>query len=164
MTPGAGPLYVRNRMELKAAIWPAVTAGLLAAVIAQTVGVSTACSSGSSRPLTALLSQASSADSHRCADLLVKTEIQLAEVHGVWRCLEPGVQRLFKGTGDRALVGTSPYFTGSRFIGCDGAMCVYAMTFEATTAGTTGISETTMTIWLDGQGLVAHAAIPKAVP
>ena len=43
-------------------------------------------------------------------------------------------------------------------------MCVYALTFDATTAGTTGMSETTMTVWLDSRGLVAHAAIPKAIP
>jgi hypothetical protein len=101
---------------------------------------------------------------HRCADLLVQTMVQLAVVHGVWACLEPSVQKLFTGTGDQALVGQSPYFTGDRFVGCDASMCVYAMTFEATTAGVTGLSETTMTVWLDTRGLVAHAAIPKPLP
>lgn len=103
-------------------------------------------------------------EDHHCADLLVQTEIQLAVVHGVWNCLEPSVQSLFKGRGDRALIGRSPYFVGVRFIGCDGAMCVYALMFEATTAGVTGVSETTMTVWLDSQGLVAHAAVAKPIP
>src|SRR5437868_4815184 len=77
---------------------------------------------------------------HHCADLLVDTQVQLAVVDGVWACLEPGVQELFHGTGDTAVSGFG-YFTGQRFIGCDGSMCVYLLTFEATTAGTTGISE-----------------------
>jgi hypothetical protein len=106
---------------------------------------------------------ASTSLDHRCADLLVQTQVQLAVVHGVWACLEPNVQALFKGAGDAAASGYG-YFTGYRFIGCDGSMCVYSLSFEATTAATTGISETTMTVWLDDRGLVAHAAIPKAIP
>ena len=100
---------------------------------------------------------------HHCADLLVRTEVQLAVVPGVWNCLEPQVQALFKGTGDDAVVTASP-FTGSAFIGCDSWLCVYTLTFDATTAATKGMDETTMTVWLDSRGLVSHAAIPKAVP
>lgn len=107
---------------------------------------------------------ATAAEDHHCADLLVQTQVQLAVVHGVWDCLEPSVQSLFKGRDDRALVGGSSYFTGVRLIGCDGSLCVYALMFEATTAGTTGISETTITVWLDDRGLVTHAAIPKPIP
>ena len=100
---------------------------------------------------------------HHCADLLVRTQVQVAVAHGIWACLEPSVQALFKGTGDAAVSGYG-YFTGFRFIACDGSMCVYSLSFDATTAGTTGISETTMAVWLDVRGLVAHAAIPKAIP
>ena len=99
-----------------------------------------------------------------CADLFVQTQVSLAVVHGVWSCLEGPVQHLYKGTGDEALVGASPYFTADKFIGCDDSICVYSMAFEATTAGKTGVSWTTMTVWLDSQGLVAHAAVPKPVP
>ena len=101
---------------------------------------------------------------HRCADLFVQTQVQLAVVQGAWACLETPVQKMYRGTGDEALVGSSPYFTADKFIGCDGSICVYSMAFEATTAGKTGVSWTTMTVWLDGQGLVAHAAVPKPVP
>ena len=121
-------------------------------------------SAASHGPLQTVTQVALVTDDHHCADLLVQTEVQLAVVRGVWDCLEPPVQALFKGTGDEALVGRSPYFTGVKFIGCDGSMCVYALAFEATTAGTTGLSETTMSVWIDGRGLVAHAAIPKAIP
>jgi len=101
---------------------------------------------------------------HRCADLFVQTQVQLAVVRGAWACLETRVQKLYRGTGDEALVGSSPYFTADKFIGCDDSICVYSMAFEATTAGKTGVSWTTMTVWLDSQGLVAHAAVPKPVP
>lgn len=101
---------------------------------------------------------------HRCADLFVETQVRLAVVPGVWACLEPRVQALYKGTGDAALLGSSPYFIEYRFIGCDRSICVYSLSFEATTAGKTGISDTTMTVWLDHGGLVSHAAIPKPIP
>lgn len=104
------------------------------------------------------------ANGPHCADLFVQTQVSLAVVHGVWGCLEAPVQKLYKGTGDAALAGSSPYFTGDRFVGCHESMCVYALEFEATTAGRAGVSWTTMTVWLDTQGLVAHAAVPKPIP
>jgi len=100
---------------------------------------------------------------HGCADRFVQAQVQLAVVKGVWACLEPAVQDIFNGSGDAAVVGGG-YFTSARFIGCDDSMCVYALSFEATTAGTSHIPETTMTVWLDDDGLVAHAAIPKPIP
>ena len=101
---------------------------------------------------------------HHCADLLVRTEVEVGVVRGVWDCLEPAVQHMFTGTGDEALAGYPSYFVGDKFLSCDGAMCVYELQFEATTAATTGVPVTTMTVWLDDQGLVSHAAIPKPVP
>jgi hypothetical protein len=148
-----------------------VAATVIAVVIGVTVGLNQVTKHGgaplATRPLTAARVAASepasmSFDRH-CADLLVETQVQFAVVDGVWACLEPGVQALFRGTGDAAVSGFG-YFTGYTFIGRDGSVCVYSLRFEATTAGTTGISETTMTVWLDDRGLVAHAAIPKAIP
>jgi len=148
-----------------------VAAMVIGVVIGMTVGLSEATNHGGAPRSTPARIAASVPTSepasmpfdHHCADLLVSTQVQLAVVDGVWACLEPGVQALFQGTGDAAVTGFG-YFTGHRFIGCDGSMCVYLLNFEATTAGTTGISETTMTVWLDNRGLVAHAAIPKAIP
>jgi len=99
---------------------------------------------------------------HHCADLLAQSEVQLAPVKGVWNCLEPAVQATFNGTGDRAVAASSGYFLAPvTLIGCDEHVCVYSLPLEATTAATSGTSETTLTVWLDGAGLVAYAAIPK---
>ena len=99
---------------------------------------------------------------HHCADLFAQTEVQLAPVKGVWNCLEPAVQATFNGTGDRAVAGSAGYFLAPvTLIGCDQHVCVYSLPLEATTAATSGTSETTLTVWLDGDGLVAYAAIPK---
>lgn len=156
-----GPVFFTGRAVVAGSTL--VLAVTLSVVFASSL--STAARSAASRSTQPAVVQAAPvASDHHCADLLAETIVQLAVVHGVWNCLEPSVKAMFKGTGDRALVGVSPYFTGARFIGCDGSMCVYALTFDATTAGTTGMSETTMTVWLDGRGLVAHAAIPKAIP
>jgi hypothetical protein len=101
---------------------------------------------------------------HHCADLFAQSVIQVAAVHGVWNCLEPAVQARYWGTGDQALAETSASFLApATLLGCDKSVCVYSLPLEATTSAQAGVSETTMTIWLDGAGLVAYVAIPKPV-
>ena len=98
---------------------------------------------------------------HHCADLLAQSVIQLGPVHGVWNCLEPAVQSRYTGSGDQAVVEASVYFLApATLIGCHQSVCVYSLPLEATTAAKLGITETTMTIWLDNDGLVAYAAVP----
>ena len=101
---------------------------------------------------------------HHCADLFAQSEIQVAAVHGVWNCLEPAVQARYWGTGDQALAETAAYFLApATLIGCDKSVCVYSLPLEATTSAQAGVEKTTITIWLDGEGLVAYVAIPKPV-
>jgi hypothetical protein len=98
---------------------------------------------------------------HHCADLISQAQVQLAPVRGVWNCLEPRVQARYRGTGDEAVVASGFFLAPATLIGCDGAVCVYSLPLEATTAALAGTPETTMTVWLDGAGLVAYMAIPK---
>ena len=135
-------------------------AGLLA--IATLACGSPGAGGASSSPSGVASPRADAAGDHHCADLLAQSEVQLAPVKGVWNCLEPAVQETFNGTGDRAVAGSSGYFLAPvTLIGCDEHVCVYSLPLEATTAATSGTSETTLTVWLDGGGLVAYAAIPK---
>jgi hypothetical protein len=102
------------------------------------------------------------ATDHHCADLFAQSVAQLAPVHGVWNCLEPAVQAEYNGNGDEAIVSVSAYFLAPvTFIGCSNSLCVYSLPLEATTAAELGISQTTMTVWLDDRGLVAYAAVPR---
>jgi hypothetical protein len=74
--------------------------------------------------------------------------------------LEPAFRSRYIGSGDQAVVDASAYFVApATLIGCHEAVCVYALPVEATTAAKLGISETTMTVWLDSDGLVAYAAV-----
>lgn len=101
---------------------------------------------------------------HRCADLIAQSLVQLAPVAGVWDCLEPAVQATYAGMGDRAVAGTSGYFLApASLIGCDERVCVYSVPLEATTAARAGTNETTLTVWLDGDGLVAYIGIATPV-
>lgn len=70
------------------------------------------------------------------------------------------MQSHYTGSGDGAVVEASAYFLApATLIGCHQSVCVYSLPLEATTAANLGISETTMTIWLDNDGLVAFAAV-----
>jgi hypothetical protein len=101
---------------------------------------------------------------HHCADLFAQSEVQVAAVQGVWNCLEPAVQARYWGTGDQAVAETAAYFLApATLVGCDKSVCVYSLPLEATTSAQAGVSETTMTVWLDSAGLVAYVAVPKPV-
>jgi hypothetical protein len=117
------------------------------------------------QPIAAVASPTSAATTdHHCADLLAQSMVQVGPVHGVWNCLEPAVQSRYTGSGDQAMSEAAAYFLApATLIGCHQSVCVYSLPLEATTAAKLGISETTMTIWLDDDGLVAYAAVPAAL-
>ena len=138
---------------------------LLALLVLSACGPMMRPAEGSYPPIAAAASASARATTdHHCADLLAQSVVQLGPVHGVWNCLEPAVQSGYSGSGDQAVVEASAYFLAPvTLIGCHQSVCVYSLPLEATTAAKLGISETTMTIWLDDDGLVAYAAVPAAL-